>query len=583
MRVYDLLIKGGTIVDGSGAASFVGDVGILDGTIADIGRDLGSSATEVIEAHGLMVTPGFVDIHTHYDGQVTWEQTTLPSANHGVTTIVTGNCGVGFAPCKPQDRKLLVEFMEGVEDIPEVVMDAGLDWNWESFPDFLDRVGSRPRDIDTAALLPHTCLRVYVMGQRGVDREEPTEDDLDHIRALTSEAIRAGAVGIGTSRTLFHKSSQGVVVPSKTAGEAELMAMAAGMRDAGGGVFQAVIELHSAEKIEAELDLLHRVGASSGQPVTFSLIQMQEAPDAWRRALDIASEMNTKGVNTKAQVFGRPTGMLLGLGASANPFVLHPTYRKLRDLSVAEKFAEMRKPEVRQKILSEEPTIEAGDQAIFRYLNNFDVMFPLGDPPVYDPTPEASIGAQARRLGIPAPHHAYDLLLADEGGAFLYLPFTNFHSGTLDVPLAMMKHPHSILGLGDGGAHCGLICDAGYPTFMLTYWTRDRTNGERLPVEQVIRWLSHDTARTIKLNDRGLIATGYKADINIIDYERLTLGTPRAAFDLPADGRRLVQDASGYVATIVSGQVTYRNGSPTGVLPGRLVRGAASAPADVIH
>ncbi len=573
---YDLLIRNGTIVDGRGGAPFAGDVGIRDGRIVAVGHVPGSAGEE-IDAAGCLVTPGFVDIHTHYDGQVTWEQRTDPSANHGVTTIMIGNCGVGFAPCRPGDRDLLVGLMEGVEDIPEVVLTEGLTWDWETFPDFLRKVDALPRDIDTVALLPHSCVRVYVMGKRGADREPATPADLNEMTRITQEAMEAGAMGVGTSRILFHRSTKGEPIPSKDAGEDELQAIAEGMRKAGTGIFQAVLDMNNEEIMESELRLLERVSKASGRPISYTLVQLLDGPEVWRGALELTDEINRNGSEMTAQVIGRPTGLLLGLNASANPFSLHPTYRKIQHLPLTEKVAEMRKPEVRAQLLSESPKIEHEDQAMLRYLHNYDVIFPLGDPPNYEPSAEESIASIAKRHGVTPEEVAYDLILEDDGNASLFHPFANYADGNLDAVLHMMKDEHTVLGLGDGGAHCGLICDAGYPTFMLTYWTRDRIKGERLPVEQVIRWMTLDTARVVGLNDRGILAPGYKADVNVIDYHNLVLDAPRASFDLPGGGRRLKQGCSGYRATIKSGAVTYREGVHTGALPGRLVRGVQAA------
>lgn len=569
---YDLVIRGGKVFDGLGGRPYVADVGIKGDVITEIGPNLSPGQRE-IDATGKIVTPGFVDIHTHYDGQVIWDERTAPSAGHGVTTIVMGNCGVGFAPCRPDDRDALIKLMEGVEDIPGVVMAEGLTWEWETFEEYLDVVESRARDVDAAAYLPHSCLRVYVMGQRGIDRELATEDDLIAMRRLTRDAVEAGAFGVGTSRILVHRSSEGKLIFSKDAGEDELAAIAAGMTDAGSGILQVVVELQNPEQFEQEFRMLERIGRKSDRPVHVTLVQLLDGSDVWRRGLKLLDESNARGVNLKAQVMGRPIGLCLGLETTCNPFSLYPTYRQLNDLPLAEKLAELRKPEVRSAILSEEPVPEEKDQALFSFLSNFNFMFRLGDPPLYEPDFEQSIGAIAAKRGITPQELAYDMLLEKEGQELIYLAFGNYADGNLDAVLEMMKSEHSVLGLGDGGAHSGLICDGGYPTFMLTYWTRDRTKGERIPLTEVVKWLSHDTAFAIGLRDRGVVAVGYKADLNVIDYEGLRLHPPCVTYDLPSGGRRLSQLAEGYVATILSGVVVYQNGEATGELPGRLVRG----------
>ncbi len=568
---HDLIVRGGTIVDGLGGAPFVGDIAIRDGRIVQVGAVTGA-AEEELSAKGLLVTPGFVDVHTHYDGQVTWEQTTGPSANHGVTTIVTGNCGVGFAPCRPEDRMRLVRLMEGVEDIPEVVMTEGLPWSWESFPDYLDQVAASPRDVDVAALLPHSCLRVFVMGQRGADREPATAADLAEMKRLTTEAMRAGAFGVGTSRTLFHKSSEGAFTPSKDAAESELHALGQGMKEAGRGVLQVVPEMLDSRDFADELRLLGRVGSASGRPVTFSLVQLLDAPDVWATGLEVMDAINRDGVKMTAQVMGRPIGLLLGLNMSFNPFSLHPTYRSLARLSLADRVTELRRPEIRETILAERAHPLDTDQALLRYISAFDKMFSLGDPPNYVPKPDQSVAAQAKARGVRPEEVIYDILLERGGESSLFLTFANYAEGNLDPVFRMINDQNTIIGLGDGGAHYGMICDAGYPTFMLTYWARDRADGERIPLEKIVRWLTHDPAETLGLSDRGRIAVGYKANLNLIDYAGLRLHPPRATYDLPGGGRRLTQGATGYVATLVNGVATYRDGKPTGALPGGLVR-----------
>lgn len=573
---YDLVLRGGTVLDGSGGAPFEADVAISGGRIAAVGEGLAAGAEE-IDAAGLLVTPGFVDIHTHYDGQVTWEDSTAPSSLHGVTTVVMGNCGVGFAPCRKEDRQRLVHLMEGVEDIPEIVMTEGLPWNWETFPEYLDVVASRPRDIDVAAQLPHSCLRIYVMGERGAQRETATPDDLARMRTIAGEAMAAGALGFGTSRTIFHKSADGHAIPTLDAIEEELLAVAQGMNDAGHGVLQAVIDLGSDAHVKSEVSLLKTVVERSGRPASFSLAQLQEAPKAYEQALAIVSEANDAGLKMKAQVFGRPTGILIGLDLSYNPFSLHPSYRAIAHLPLAERVAEMRRPEVKAAILGEEPS---GDAMLhLSYLRAFDRTFAIDPLPNYEPDPADTVAARAAAEGRPADDYIYDALLDDDGRAVFLIAFANFADQSLDGTLAMLKHEHSLLGLGDGGAHYGMICDAGFPTFMITHWTRDRSKGERLDLPQVIHRLARAPAVAVGLLDRGLVRTGYKADLNLIDYRRLRLHRPEVRADLPSGGRRLIQRADGYAWTIVAGRPILREGEPTGNKPGGLVRGPQPEPA----
>lgn len=573
---FDLVVRGATIVDGTGAEPFRGDVAVLDGIIAEVGEIAGRGIEE-LDASDLIATPGFVDIHTHYDGQVTWENRTSPSSGHGVTTVLMGNCGVGFAPCRPGDREDLVHLMEGIEDIPEIVMAEGLPWTWETYPEYLDVIGSTARDIDIASQLPHSALRVYVMGSRGLNGEAATPADLEEMKRLSTEAMTAGALGFGTSRTLFHRSSDGKQVPTKTAHEEELLAIAQGMGDAGHGVIQAVVELLEEPVLLAEIEMLGRVAQRSGRPASYSLVQMPDADNAWRAALDLTADLNANGVSMKAQALCRGNGVLLGLDLSYNPFSLHPSYREIADLPLAEKVAALREPHRRSRILAEAPT---GDGiAHLSYLTRFDRMFSLGTDPDYEPDLRDSFAARAARLGISPQELAYDTMLESEGAAIIFLVFANYNHGNLDVVGEMIRDPNALLGLGDGGAHYGMVCDSSYTTFLLSYWVRDREH-DRLSLAEAVQGLTQRPAEAIGLYDRGRIAPGYKADLNIIDLKRLALQPPRTVRDLPSGGRRLVQDAEGYIATIVGGAVTQRNGRPTDALPGRLVRGPQAAPAE---
>jgi N-acyl-D-amino-acid deacylase len=572
MSEIDLVVRGGLVVDGSGGESFEADVAVADGRIVQIGK-IAARGREEIDARGHVVTPGFVDIHTHYDGQATWEDRTDPSAKHGVTTVVMGNCGVGFAPCKPEDRERLIYLMEGVEDIPEAVMVAGIPWKWETFPEYLDFLATRHRDVDIAAQLPHSCLRVYVMGQRAVDREPATADDLARMTQLSREAMEAGAIGFTTSLTLGHAYPNGARIPSYDVAEQELHAIAQGLRQANTGVLQAVFDFND---LEGNFGLFRRLAERSGRPLSYTLSQQIEYPEAWREALKLTADANRDGVEMKAQMKGRPTSILLGLDVSFNPFSLHPTYQKLAHLSLKDKVAALRHPDVKAAILSEEPG--EPPYKVMHMFQRFDLIFPLGDPPVYEPFPHTSVAAQAQKRGMSPRELAYDLMLENEGAGILSLALTNFLDGNLDASCEMLKDPNTLEGLNDGGAHYGMICDASASTFMLDYWTR-RRDGEKLPLEDMVRRLSSAGARAVRLLDRGLIATGYKADLNVINYDRLKLYAPEMSSEgLPSGGRRLVQRADGYAATIVNGEVTYREGVPTGAMPGRLVRGEQARP-----
>ncbi len=567
-RDPSLIIRNGTVVDGTGAKPFEADVAIEDGRIVAVERKIAQRGAEEIDAKGQMVAPGLVDIHTHYDGQVTWSGEVTPSSQLGVTTVLMGNCGVGFAPVRKDDHGLLIKLMEGVEDIPEPVLSAGLPWNWESFGDYLDALGARQYDADIATQLPHAALRVYVMGERGVDREPATDADCAEMRRLSAEAMRQGALGFGTSRTINHKASDGRHIPTLTAEESELTAIAMGLKDAGSGVMQIVSDLRD---VEGEFAMLRRIMEKSGRPLSISLAQNDRAPDRWRQTLGLISQAADDGLPVKAQVCGRAIGLMLGLELTRNPFFTHPTYRKIAHLPLKERVAEMRKPEVRAAILSEEPM---NHRDVLERIANFERIFVLGDPPDYEQAPEQSLAGIARRTGKRAEEIAYDVLLERDGSGMLYVPLLNYVSGNLDTTREMLAHRDTLPGLGDGGAHVGIICDASTPTFLLTHWARDRKRGAKLPIETVISRQARETAAAVGLNDRGVIAAGYKADINVIDFDRLTLRAPEVAYDLPTGGRRLMQRADGYVATIVSGAVVRREGADTGARPGRLVRGA---------
>src|SRR6201995_1509900 len=563
----DIVIRGGNIADGRGGDMFEADVAIKDGRITEVGKVLGKGKEE-IDAKGKLVAPGFVDVHTHYDGQVTWAQDITPSSQNGVTTAIMGNCGVGFAPCKPADHRRLIQLMEGVEDIPEPVLSAGIPWAWESFPDYMNWLSKRNFDIDVGAQLPHAALRVYVMGERGARRDPSTAEDNRAMAQLAREAVRSGALGFSTSRTLNHRTSTGDYTPTLKAGEDELTAIAAAMHGEGRSVLQFVLDLST---INEDLPMMLRVAENTRCPITFSITQNDKAPQRWRQTLSEINAAAAKGLSITAQIAARPVGRMLGLELSRNPFQTHPSYRAIAKLPLAERVARLRQPEVRAAILSETPT-STDDPLFFR--PNYDKMYLLGDPPDYEQPLENALGAQARRQGRQPEELAYEAMLADDGKGMLYVPFLNYADGNLDAVREMLSDPHSVPGLSDGGAHCGIICDASFPTYLLTHWTRDRSRGEKLSIPFVVAAQSRKTALSVGLYDRGVIARGYKADLNVIDYDKLHLHPPKVHYDLPVGGRRLLQQVDGYDATIVSGVVTQRGGTATGSHPGRLVRGA---------
>ena len=572
---FDLVVRGGQVVDGNGGAPVLADVAIDAGRIVQVGR-VRARGREEIDARDHVVTPGFVDIHTHYDGQATWENRLVPSSAHGVTTVVMGNCGVGFAPCHPDQHELLVQLMEGVEDIPHPVLVDGLPWTWETYPQYLDFLAERQFDMDVCSQLPHAALRVYVMGQRGVDREAATQADLHAMAELAREAMLAGALGITTSRTFFHRSSDGRSTPSFEAAEAELLALAGVLAETNRGVIQLITDF---EPIEETFGLLRRLVERSGRPLSVSLLEGGYGPMTlrWHDVLDWAAGAGTAEAPIRAQVLSRAIGVMLGHELTLNPFYTTPSYQELADLPFAEKIRALNQPEMRARILAEaidpDPTIVLG-----RLAREFDHMFLLGDPPDYEQPFEQSIFARAQRAGVTPEELAYDLMLEHGGRNMLYVTLCNYEHGSLETSRAMMRHPAAVLGLGDGGAHCGTICDGSFPTFMLAYWVRDRTRGERLSLAESVRMLCRDTARAVGLLDRGVIAPGYKADVNVIDLDHLHLYAPEVVHDLPTGGRRLVQRADGYSATIVSGQITRRDGFATDCLPGRLVRGQQAGP-----
>ena len=571
--MLDLIIKNGDIVDGTGSKAFKGDLGILNGTIVKIG-EISDEAKNIIDASGSHVIPGFVDIHTHYDGQVTWSEELTPSSNHGVTTAVMGNCGVGFAPCRPEDKERLISLMEGVEDIPHPVLSEGLPWNWETFPEYLDSLSERQYDIDFAAQVPHGPLRVYVMGDRGANRETATPEDIEKMADLTSEAVKAGALGFSTSRTLNHQTAEGQPTPTLTAELDEMVGIAKGVQAAGSGVMQVVTDFKGNDN---EFELLKEMAKQSGRPLSVSVAQHHRVTDGWRNILRTIERANSEGVKLAAQVCGRPIGVLFGLELTNNPFSAHPSFIEIKDLPLDEKLFKLRDEQFRKRLLAEAPQVENNPflrQAHARYHD----MYVMQENPDYEPPPSESIASQAMELGLNPLELCLDILTRGEGKDMIYYAFLNYGESSLDPAKEMMEHPNTILGLGDGGAHCGSICDGSFTTHMLTHWTRDRKRGEKLELPWVIKAHCRDTAKAVGLNDRGILAPGYKADINIVDLKKMQLRKPEVHFDLPAGGRRLMQYAEGYVATIVNGVPIYLDGESTGARPGRLVRGSKPKP-----
>lgn len=576
--MMELVIRNARIVDGTGAEPYVGDITVDGGRISAVGADVGKATgdAEEIDATGLIATPGWVDIHTHYDGQATWDEVLAPSSWHGVTTLVMGNCGVGFAPAHPERREWLIGLMEGVEDIPGTALAEGIDWQWESFPEYLDALDKRRWTVDVGTQVAHGAVRAYVMGERGAHNEPATPDDIDAMREVVRGAISAGALGFSTSRTIAHLAIDGEPVPGTFAAEDELFGIGSVLGELGTGIFELAPTGAAGEDIVApakEVDWMRRLSAKIGRPVTFAMIQVDAAPDLWRELMDTCTDAANDGADVWPQVAGRATGLLSGHFTTYSLFDVIPAYVELkaRKLPAMELVAALRTPEIRQAILGWEP---ADSATADRMIAAYDRTYLLGDPPDYEPGPARSLAGLAAASGKSPLEVAYDAMLVDGGTGLLYVPILNYAEGSLDPVREMFLHPRSASGLGDGGAHCGVICDASIPTFMLTHWTRDRTRGELLPLELIVRKQTRDTARLYGMADRGTLQPGMLADINLIDYDRLQLKPPVVVNDLPAGGARLVQEAVGYVATIKSGVTTFAEGTDTGARPGRLVRGA---------
>jgi N-acyl-D-aspartate/D-glutamate deacylase len=574
MASFDLVVRGGLVVDGTGAAPFEADIAIKDGRIAEIGKNL-RSATEEIDAHGKLVTPGYVDIHTHYDGQATWDEHFSPSTNHGVTTVLMGNCGVGFAPCRPDQRETMIEVMEGVEDIPGIVMAEGLPWNWETFPSFMDALEERHMDADFAVAVPHIPVRVYVMGQRAINREPANSADMRKMAEIVKEGMQAGALGFSTTRVIGHRTASGDQLPVTTASEDELMTIALTMKGLGKGLFMSASEFDTGNGFSSEFQMLERIAQRSGQTVTFPLLQYNEAPDRWREIADACGAARAQGHDMYGQVVGRPVGVIFGLELSQHPFHGCASFDAFAHLPHAERVQKMMEPETRAAIIAQaQLPPESGPYLPTR---QFHLYYAMGEKPNYAPPESERFDHLAASRGISMAEVAYDVLMSENGWGLIYWPARNYTAYNLDVVHDMLRRTDTVLGLGDGGAHVGAICDGSMQTFLLSYWTRDRV-GPKLTIPETVKMMTSETAKIAGLNDRGQITAGYKGDLNVIDYDKLALHPPRVTFDLPAGGRRLSQRSEGYDATVVSGVVTFRGGEPTGNLPGRLIRGAQPAP-----
>ena len=568
--MHDIVISGGTIIDGTGKPGFIGDVAVDGDRITQVGGKAGPGRRE-FKAEGRIVTPGWVDAHTHYDGQAPWDPMLAPSSWHGVTTILFGNCGVGFAPVRKADHSQLIALMEAVEEIPGIALAEGLKWNWESFPQFLDALEGMERTIDIAAQIPHHPLRVYVMGDRAINLEAATADDIAEMRRLTLEGMKAGAFGFTTSRTNSHKTLTGGMVPSRFSHVDELMGIGSALGEVGYGAFG----MNSDFDIETEeLGWMTKLGQDTGRPVWFLLTDRPTDNERWKRLMEGVHKARAAGAMVTAQVAGRPVGVLLGADTALNPFSIRPSYQALLKLPVDERMIRMRDPAMRAQILSEAPAeeyLKKLSQFRQHIVRRWHRMFKLGNPPDYEPPASESIAAIAEREGRTPDEVAYDYL-AEDPAHFLFFPVTGYNVDNHDIIHTMLTDEATVLGLGDGGAHCSSIIDAGIPSYMLTHWARDRHRGPKLPLEFMVKRQTSETAKFFGFNDRGVLEVGKKADINIINYDAMRLHIPEVRYDLPAGGRRLVQRVDGYDATIVSGVPVFENGVHTGALPGKLVR-----------
>jgi N-acyl-D-aspartate/D-glutamate deacylase len=572
--MHDLVIRNGSVVDGTGGparAPGTADIAVDGERITGVGQVVGKGRRE-IDAHGLLVTPGFVDIHTHYDGQVTWDPEVTPTSWHGVTTIVMGNCGVGFAPARPGKRDWLIQLMEGVEDIPGTALAEGMTWNWETFPEYLDELDRMRRVLDVSALVPHGAVRAYVMGDRGGANAEATPDEIDRMADLVREAIEAGAAGFSTTRTILHRAKDGELAAGTLASADELVGIGRALGDAGAGVFELASDMFDPE---AEFAWMATVARESGRPVTFNCLQDDIRPEHWRRLIELADEATATGARIVPQVAGRPACLLLGWDSTAHPFLFHRTWQEIAGLPREERLARLRTAEVRDAMLAEKPEL-VGIAAFLT--SSYHKLFPLGDPPEYEPSPDESLQAVAARQGTTPEAVAYDHLCGQDGRGLLYLPLLGYAHGDFGALREMLVHPGTVLGLGDGGAHCGLLCDASLPSYMLSHWARDRSRGERLGLEQAVHMQTRGTAALYGFDDRGVLAPGYLADINVIDLDALAIEAPEMVYDLPAGGRRMIQRARGYAATVKRGVVVREDDEATGERPGRLLRGPQPRP-----
>ncbi len=565
--MHDLVIRGGTVVDGTGAPARRADVAIDGDRVVAVGPGAARGRRE-IDAEGQLVTPGWVDIHTHYDGQVTWDPHLTPTGWNGVTTVVMGNCGVGFAPVRRGQEQFLIQLMEGVEDIPGTALTDGMQWGWESFADYLDALDRLPRSLDVGTQVPHGAVRAYVMGERGARNAKATGAEIEEMGRVVTEALVAGALGFSSSRTILHRAKDGELVPGTTAADDELLGIGRAIARAGHGVFEVASDLRPEGP---ELAWMKRISRETKRPVTFACLQNDLDPDQWRRLLRACEQDRAEGGTLTPQVAQRPAGLLMSLESTAHPFILSAAFWQVAGLPLAERVERMRDPAVRAEIIAGQPTGLEGAVAVV--VHGFDKMFRLGDPPDYEPAPETSVAAIALRERRAPAEVAYDLLLERDGRGFIYLPLLGYTHGNLDAVREMMLHPQAVFGLSDGGAHCGLICDASMPTYLLTHWVRDRTRGARIPLEQIVRCQTRNTAALFGLDDRGVLAPGMKADANVIDFDELRIRAPEMVYDLPASARRLIQQVDGYRYTVCSGQVTYEGGEPTGAMPGALLRG----------